>query len=274
MLESSASGKECRCGTAIDRGCWVDGRDGDEKSPLRHSALSGDIALVRFYVEQRQADLEAKDRHGRTPLFEACRAHRHEVINFLLDRGASPHTLDQRGLSPVHILCHVNTFCPRAPELQLFQRFFDEFKFNPNSSAEPLLPQLCSHYESDDMLQIIDLFLAHGVDASQSSHYSCLQAIDWNRALDDETKRSVSDCNRQALGIEAVSAAVAVVCTIVFDAKSCKVSCLFASICHHLLLVWLHFSPLMLVYFDSCFTHQQVPSIRFSNECLKRIRVR
>src|SRR5688572_8074949 len=66
----------------------VSRRDAQGRTALHHAA-EGNLAAVEVLVE-RGADLDARDKSGRTPLFVAVRANRYEIARYLLDRGADP----------------------------------------------------------------------------------------------------------------------------------------------------------------------------------------
>jgi ankyrin repeat protein len=58
-------------------------------SPLHDAAEAGDIKIVKYHVEKKNADINANDTKGRTALYLALSKGRLEVVKYLLDNGAS-----------------------------------------------------------------------------------------------------------------------------------------------------------------------------------------
>ncbi|CAG0897501.1 unnamed protein product [Cyprideis torosa] len=71
---------------------------GDETSPLHHakSAETAELLIAKG------AEVNAKDRRGKTPLFEATENHHHSVVEVLLANGADPNIADEDERSPLH----------------------------------------------------------------------------------------------------------------------------------------------------------------------------
>ena len=75
----------------ISKGAYVNAPDGrNAMTPLHWAAASGDRQTVELLLS-KGANLEAKQKHGRTALFEAIRrpaAGRKEIVEFLVSKGA------------------------------------------------------------------------------------------------------------------------------------------------------------------------------------------
>ncbi|XP_028404975.1 uncharacterized protein LOC114527500 isoform X2 [Dendronephthya gigantea] len=64
-------------------------KDFHKKTALHYTSKNGDYVCTQFLLKQSDVDIHAKDRYGVTPLSEAVRKHRNDVIVLLLDNGAS-----------------------------------------------------------------------------------------------------------------------------------------------------------------------------------------
>lgn len=72
-----------------------------EKTALSLAAWHGHVAIVRLLLE-KGADIEAKWRGGRTPIFLATEEGHEEVIQLLLSKGAETEVKDDLGLTPLY----------------------------------------------------------------------------------------------------------------------------------------------------------------------------
>ena len=68
---------------------------------LHDAAGQGNLNAVRALLEAG-ADLNARDRFGRTPLHEAAAAGFVAAVELLLANGADPNAKDHSGLTPIH----------------------------------------------------------------------------------------------------------------------------------------------------------------------------
>ncbi len=78
----------------------------DDKREKMNAALHRAVKLarldnVKYFLEELDADLEAKDRHGRTPFMAACE-HDQAIAAYLMEKGADIKQADSEGLSPLH----------------------------------------------------------------------------------------------------------------------------------------------------------------------------
>jgi ankyrin repeat protein len=83
-------------------------RDQIGTTPL-HLAVIGDavnvedkLRVVKLLVKKQPANIEARDRFGRTPLFVAVKAGKEAVVKLLLERGADIEVRDAHGNAPLH----------------------------------------------------------------------------------------------------------------------------------------------------------------------------
>jgi ankyrin repeat protein len=125
-------------------GAEVDGRDGNEKTPLWHAAQAGDAAVckqlaemganvnvrgeqgqtplhgaaqeghpdvVRMLVTEWRAEVDARDENGATPFFLAAAEGHADVCKLLAELGANLNVLDNDGWTPLGVAVfheHVN----------------------------------------------------------------------------------------------------------------------------------------------------------------------
>jgi ankyrin repeat protein len=57
---------------------------------LNCAAIKGDFKLTKLLVERANANIEEPSPKGCTPLLYAARGGYHEIVRYLLDKGASP----------------------------------------------------------------------------------------------------------------------------------------------------------------------------------------
>ncbi|KAK6705444.1 hypothetical protein SNK05_009341 [Fusarium graminearum] len=68
----------------------------DGKSPLHTSAMRGNVESTRLLLE-KGADIEAKDKTGKTALLIAATSSKHEILKLLLEKGANVNAKDRNG---------------------------------------------------------------------------------------------------------------------------------------------------------------------------------
>jgi ankyrin repeat protein len=84
----------------LARGADVDARDKYGRTPL-HSATTADIADLLL---ARGADINAKDNRGRTPLHKAAEGGENGKVALLLQRGADVNATDNGGSTPLDVV--------------------------------------------------------------------------------------------------------------------------------------------------------------------------
>lgn len=77
----------------------------DEKMTLLHYATKHNANIDIFEgILARTRDINAKDRHGRTPLHYAIISQNKIMVSSLLKSGADPNLQDEQGRRPVDLL--------------------------------------------------------------------------------------------------------------------------------------------------------------------------
>ncbi|KAJ5364610.1 ankyrin repeat-containing domain protein [Penicillium cataractarum] len=104
---SSALLSSARCGNReavrllLDKGYAADTQDKDGQNAFHHSAIDGSQEIVNMLIEANAPSFDAKDNHGRTPLFWAVQNQHLSVAVALLRAGADPNAMEQGGSSPI-----------------------------------------------------------------------------------------------------------------------------------------------------------------------------
>jgi hypothetical protein len=62
-------------------------------------------AFIAYLLVSYHADVNLADHYGNTPLLEAIASNQNDMIDFLLDKGANPHTCNQFGQSSAILAC-------------------------------------------------------------------------------------------------------------------------------------------------------------------------
>jgi ankyrin repeat protein len=94
-------------------GAYVNAKDRHHgRTPLHEACIEGHVEVVIELVDEWDADFEANDYDGWTPLLRASDGGHQEVVRALLDRKADIHCKCSSGLTPLHRACscgHVGT---------------------------------------------------------------------------------------------------------------------------------------------------------------------
>lgn len=109
-LHVAAEGGHCEILAAfLEHGAVVDSRDKTDVTPLYLAAAEGHLNAVRLLVAAgAKLDLSEKV-NGHSPLMVAIMREHHEVVEALLDAGASPGTSGEKGDTALHLACKVDT---------------------------------------------------------------------------------------------------------------------------------------------------------------------
>ncbi|MFW5693983.1 MAG: ankyrin repeat domain-containing protein [Alkalispirochaeta sp.] len=73
-----------------------------EITPLRYAITNEDYEMVRYLV-RNGADVNQANRAGWTPIMTAARTGNREILGFLLDEGADLHARTEDGTTPVRV---------------------------------------------------------------------------------------------------------------------------------------------------------------------------
>ena len=86
----------------VEQGADVNAKDKYGRTPLYVASEEGHIDVVKYFVELG-ADVEAKDRFGKTPLHVASRNGHIDVVKYLVEHGADMEAKDEDGRTPLHL---------------------------------------------------------------------------------------------------------------------------------------------------------------------------
>jgi len=71
-------------------------------SDIHEAVRKGDLAIVKALVDKTPECINSKDQNGRTPLHWACRGKNHEIVAFLVEKGADVNAIDKNQVAPLH----------------------------------------------------------------------------------------------------------------------------------------------------------------------------
>jgi ankyrin repeat protein len=86
---------------ALDRGIDLRGRYSENEETLLHLATWRGQRDVAALLLERGAEIEARDKFGRTPLFMAAQFGQRNVAQLLIERGADVNAADRSGRTPL-----------------------------------------------------------------------------------------------------------------------------------------------------------------------------
>ncbi|KAF4713714.1 E3 ubiquitin-protein ligase mib1 [Perkinsus olseni] len=86
----------------IDKRANINFKDRDGRTPLHEASRYGHAALVELLLDTK-ADIDATDSAGETPLSQAVSGCRHDVVTLLVSKGAKVHTTDSEGITVQHL---------------------------------------------------------------------------------------------------------------------------------------------------------------------------
>ncbi|WP_265017735.1 MULTISPECIES: ankyrin repeat domain-containing protein [unclassified Wolbachia] len=70
------------------------------------AAKNGRINLVRYFIDEKRANVHEKTNNGQTPLHSAARNGHKDVVEALLEKGANIHEKDNNGYTPLHLAAY------------------------------------------------------------------------------------------------------------------------------------------------------------------------
>ena len=94
---------------------------------LLHAATNyNQLDIVRFLIEEMNAEVNAKDSNSNSPLHVACSNGNDKIIEYLLEKGADPDAKDNKTLTPDKCLSRARIH-PNIDEK--IRRMFNKRKF-------------------------------------------------------------------------------------------------------------------------------------------------
>jgi ankyrin repeat protein len=108
LMTASENGHLAICRLLIDKGAQVEAKDSDGKTPLHWAACQGHVEIVRLLCD-RGADVEAHNRWGRRPLHcAAIFGHISVVKELIEERNAEINARDNNGETALRSTRHMN----------------------------------------------------------------------------------------------------------------------------------------------------------------------
>ena len=89
----------------IDSGCeLVQNYPAGWRHLAHECAQVGNIEILKYLLDNKHIEIDIVDEDGWTPLHYACNLSRHEVVKFLISRGANVNALDYEGKTPLSLV--------------------------------------------------------------------------------------------------------------------------------------------------------------------------
>ncbi len=104
IVSAAIQGHRDVVGALLAGGADVNAASGQSQSTALHAAASKDWALVRALLQESKININAQDRDGKTPLHEAARELKADIVLLLLEHGAKPNIKNKKGLIPLDSL--------------------------------------------------------------------------------------------------------------------------------------------------------------------------
>ena len=84
--------------------------DEHDATPLHWASFCGHVNVVRYLVEERNCNIECRNKHGNTPLHCAALQGRLDVVQYLISEGGcDPMSRGQYTSPPLHHTCNEDT---------------------------------------------------------------------------------------------------------------------------------------------------------------------
>ena len=69
------------------------------------AASEGSLGIVKYLIEEQKCEMECKDRHNETPLHEAVKRGRLDIMKYLIRKGCDPKHGGKSGGTALHHAC-------------------------------------------------------------------------------------------------------------------------------------------------------------------------
>lgn len=79
--------------------------EGARTTPLHLASGYGHLNIVRYFVEERNCDVECRDEEENTPLHYAAEGGRFVIVQYLISNGCDPMCKDSYSRTPLHDAC-------------------------------------------------------------------------------------------------------------------------------------------------------------------------
>lgn len=85
----------------IQRGTSPNRQDARKFTPLFYAAENGNVAIIRYLVQDAKARIDEVDTNGNTALFYSVDRGDYQTVQELLDLGANPNKANRQGTTPL-----------------------------------------------------------------------------------------------------------------------------------------------------------------------------
>ncbi len=134
-----------------------------EDSALPYACSSGNVELVKELIDTFKCQIEERVNYKMTALEAACNAGQINVVEFLLERGASLTNNNAHGQTPLHHACE-------SGNTELVARLIEKYKYPVNARDYGDLTPL-HHAIRYSIIEVIQTLLEHGADVHTQDEY-------------------------------------------------------------------------------------------------------
>jgi ankyrin repeat protein len=202
LFDAARTGDHESLGCALSSGCDVDTRNEDRATPLMYAVANDQLVVVRLLIRRvadvnasdknkstvlhrlrrasvrlvedlldAGADVDARDKGGRTPLMYVVVDHRPEIAALLIERGADVNARDKQRFTALH-------FAAQEGQLEIAKMLIEHgAAVDPKDKwGDTALWRAVSNFGGTDTTvecngELIRLLLAHGADRDLKNNY-------------------------------------------------------------------------------------------------------